>query len=170
MPEVNEKDVFNALLQCKGSGKISIKNTEIDISLRPVDNHNMDSPDCVLWADISIKILNQNLTLRIPIPVEAEKSGSSAALEDLEKFVKREKFIIEMPMLVVAESGFESRERKVAFPVRFTINQIPIRLLKEKSQPVIENGWKRLYFYIFFSIRAIFQLYNLRATRVFRRT
>lgn len=71
------------------------------------------------------------MNISIPIPIEAEKVGSFAAMEDLKKFVSREKFAIEMPMLVVAESGFGSREEKAAFPVRFLVNQIPVRLLKE---------------------------------------
>jgi hypothetical protein len=134
MPEVRERDVCNALLRYKGSGKINIGEAEISISLTPVDNHNADSPDCLLWVDLSLKLFGQDLKLKIPIPVEAEKIGLNCAIEDLEKLIEREKFPIEMPMLVIAESGFDNSERKGVFPVRFVINQIPIRLLKEKSK------------------------------------
>lgn len=134
MPEVRERDVCDALLRYKGSGKINIGEAEIGVSLIPVDNHNADSPDCLLMIELSLKLFGQDLKLKIPIPVEAEKVGLNGAIEDLEKLIERERFPIEMPMLVVAESGFDSSERKGVFPTRFVINQIPVRLLKEKSK------------------------------------
>ncbi len=133
MPEVNEKKVYNALLKYKGSGKIDIEGSDIGLSLNPIDIHGIDSPDCLLWMDISLKLFGHDLKLKIPIPVEAEKGGIyGGALEDLKKFVERGKYLIELPMLVIAESGYETIEQKENFPVRFTINQIPIRLLEEK--------------------------------------
>lgn len=133
MPEVNEKKVYNALLKSKGSGEIDIEGTKISLSLNPIDIHDIDSPDCLLWMDISLKIFGQDLKLKVPIPVEAEKGGIyGGALEDLKKFVERGKYLIDLPMLVIAESGYERREERENFPVRFTISQIPIRLLEEK--------------------------------------
>jgi len=133
MPEVTEKKVYNALLKYKGSGKIEIDGTEISLSLNPIDIHGIDSPDCLLWIDISLRLFGHDLNLKIPIPVEAEKGGIyGGALKDLKKFVERCKYPIELPMLVIAESGYETIEQKEAFPVRFTISQIPIRLVEEK--------------------------------------
>jgi len=133
MPEVSVKELYNALLRYKGEGKIDIQDAEIKVALNPIDIHGADSPDCLLWIEISLKLLGQNLKLKIPIPVEAEKGGIYAgALEDLKKFVDRGKYPFEIPMLVVAEAGYDTREQSETFPVRFTISQIPIRLLKNK--------------------------------------
>ena len=120
-------------MKYKGSGKIDIGGAEIVLSLNLVDIHGIDSPDSLLWIDISLKIFGQDLKLRVPIPVEAEKGGIyGGALEDLKKFVERGKYPIELPMLVIAEAGYETREQKEILPVKFTISQIPVRLLEEK--------------------------------------
>jgi len=133
MPEVNERKVYSALLKHKGKGKVDIEDTEIYLSLNPVDIHQVDSPDCILWVEISLKLLGQDLKLRIPVPVEAEKGGIyGGALEDLRKFVERGKYPIEIPMLVVAEAGYDRREQSEFFPIRFMISQIPVRLLEDK--------------------------------------
>ena len=47
--------------------------------------------------------------------------------------MERRRFPIEIPMLVVAETGFETTEQEEEFPVIFKIKQIPIRLLQEVS-------------------------------------
>lgn len=135
MPEVNVEKVYRALLKYKGKkAKINIEDAEICISLNPVDIHKVDSPDCLLWVEISLKLLGQDLKLRIPVPVEAEKGGIyGGALDDLRKFVERKKYPISTPMLVVAEAGYDTKEQQPElFPVQFTINQIPIRLLGDK--------------------------------------
>jgi hypothetical protein len=133
MVEVNEREVYNILLKYKGKGKANIQGTEVDIALNPVDIHEVDSPDCLLWIEVSLRVFGQDLQLRIPIPVEAEKGGIyGGALEDLKKFVERRKYPIEVPMLVIAEAGYDSKEQIEAFPVRFSLSQIPIRLLQSK--------------------------------------
>jgi hypothetical protein len=132
VPEVKEERVYDALLRYKGKGKTQIADTEIGLSLNPIDIHGADSPDCVLWIDISLRIFGQDLKLRVPIPVEAEKGGIfGGALEDLRKFVEREKYPIELPMLVIAEAGYNAKQERVSFPVRVAISQIPVRLLNE---------------------------------------
>ena len=132
MPEVSERKVYDALLRHKGKGKIVIDDAEISLSLNPIDIHAVDSPDCLLWIDISLKMFGQDLKLRIPIPVEAEKAGIyGGALNDLRKFIERGKYPIELPMLVIAEAGYNRREQNETFPVRITISQIPIRLVNE---------------------------------------
>lgn len=131
MPEVREDEVYNALLKFKGDGKVKIGQAEITLSLSPVDVHNIDRPDSILWIDISLRLFGQNLKLKVPVPVEAEKHGIDDAIEDLEDFIKREKYPIEIPMLVIAEAGYEKREERRAFPVKFMLTQIPVRRLKE---------------------------------------
>jgi len=130
MVEVNEKEVYHALLKYKGTGKVNIGEAEVCVDLNPVDIHKVDSPDFILWVNISLKLIGQDLRLRIPIPVEAEKGGIyGGALEDLKKFVERRKYSIEIPMLVIAEMGYDTREQNESLPVQFTISQMPVRLL-----------------------------------------
>jgi hypothetical protein len=132
MPQVNVKKIYDALLRYKEGGIIKIHDAEISLSLNPIDIHAIDSPDCILWIDVSLKLFGQNLKLRVPIPVEAEKGGIyGGALEDLKKFVDRRKYPIELPMLVVAEAGYDTKAQNETFPVRFTINQIPVRLIPD---------------------------------------
>lgn len=133
MPEVDEEKVYNALLRYKGSARIDINDAEISLSLNPVDIHNTDSPDFLLWVDLSIKLFGQELKARFPIPVEAEKGGiSGGALDDLRKFVDREKYPIEIPMLVIAEAGYETKKQRESFPVNYTISQLPVRLIEKE--------------------------------------
>jgi len=121
-------------LKYKGSVKLDIENAEINFSLNPIDIHDIDSPDCILWIHISLRLFGHDLKLRIPIPVEAEKGGIyGGAMEDLKKFVERGKYPIELPMLVVAEAGYDTKEQNESFPVHFMISQIPIRQIKDQK-------------------------------------
>jgi len=133
VPEVNEKKVYDVLLRYKGEGKIEIEDADISLSLNPIDIHDIDSPDCLLWIDISLRLFGQDLKLKVPIPIEAEKGGIyGGALEDLKKFIERGRYPIELPMLVIAEAGFDTKKQNETFPVRVTINQIPVRLVKKE--------------------------------------
>ena len=131
MPEVRERDVYNALLKFKGEGSIEIGEAEIHLSLTPVDVHTVGRPDSILWLEVSLGLFGQDLKLRIPVPIEAEKNGIADAMDDLEGFVARGQYIAEIPMLVVAEAGYGRREVRRDFPVEFTLTQIPVRRLKE---------------------------------------
>jgi len=91
-----------------------------------------DSPDCILWFNAAVKIFAQELRIRIPIPIEAEKAGLEAAVEDLDKFCKRGHFPAEIPMLVVAEEGYSSLKKTSNMLTDFRIKQIPVRLLSRK--------------------------------------
>jgi hypothetical protein len=133
MPEVDERKIYKVLSKIKGKGEISVYNAVINVSLSPEDIHEVDSPDYLLWVDISLKLYGQDLKLRVPIPIEAEKGGIHAGvLNDLQKFIGRRRYPIELPMLVIAEAGYDSKEVTESFPVRFAINQIPVRLLLEE--------------------------------------
>jgi hypothetical protein len=131
MPEVDEKKIFDSLIKYKGTRKFNIEDTEISLSLNPIDIHEIDSPDFLLWIDMSLKLFGQDVKLRVPIPIEAEKGGIyGGALEDLKKFIERGKYPIEIPMLVIAEAGYDTKGQNESFPARFVINQIPVRLLE----------------------------------------
>jgi len=131
MVRVAEKDVYNALLQYAGEAEpCKIGKAQVQVSLKPLDTHIGDSPDFILWIVVSVKIFAQNLKVQIPLPIEAEGRGITYALEDLQKFIEREKYPIELPMLVVASKGYANMERTAKLPVNFKIKQIPARLLK----------------------------------------
>jgi hypothetical protein len=133
MPEVREKEVHKSLLKLKGEKTISIGKTEILVSLNPVDVHGVGRPDHILWFESTMKIFGQSLELRIPIPIEDEKNGIDEAIEDLNAFVERKKYNIEIPMLVISEAGYAKREELRNFPTKFLISQIPVRRLKTTS-------------------------------------
>ncbi|MHA1169963.1 MAG: hypothetical protein ACTSRU_19210 [Candidatus Hodarchaeales archaeon] len=130
MPEVREQDVYKALLKSKGEGQTKVGKTEIRISLNPVDIHSIGRPDNILWFESTFEIFGQSLRISIPIPIEAEKNGIDDAIEDLDGFVERKKYYIEIPMLVIAEAGYAKREEIRSFPTKFLVSQIPIRRLK----------------------------------------
>ena len=133
MPEVTEKRVHAALLRYKGKGETNIQGARINVSLDPEDIHTFDSPDSLLWISVSLRLFGQDLRLKVPIPVEAEKGGIfGGALEDLDKFVERKKYVLEIPMLVIAEAGYNSKVENGTLPVKFTVRQIPVRLLGGK--------------------------------------
>lgn len=135
MVRLEERIVHNALLKCAGGGiPFKIGEAEVQVQLDPRDTHIGDSPDFILWLVVSMKIFAQNIRVKIPIPIEAEEGGLSCALEDLEKFIEREHFPIELPMLVLASKGYSTAERNAKLPVNFKIKQIPSRLL-EIGQP-----------------------------------
>lgn len=132
MPEVKEEDIYNALLNLKGENKLKIGKTDITLSLNPEDIHKFDRPDSILWINILLKIFGQNLKIKVPVPVEGEKHSIDDAMEDLEEFIKREKYPVEIPMLVIAEAGYDKREERRTLPVKFKIIQIPLRQLRKE--------------------------------------
>jgi hypothetical protein len=103
----------------------------IDVELEVQDNHRGDSPDVILRVRLSINHPKlPALDLEIPIPIEGEKAGIAAAIEDLRKFTEREHFIQKMPMLVIGGSGNPARRvQQIKMPTRVEVAQIPYRLL-----------------------------------------
>ncbi len=130
MPDVDERKVFDALLKYRLEGRIASEHTSVQIRLCPVDNHVGDSPDFLLWVEVEFELFGQPVKLKVPIPIEAEKGGiSGGALEDLRKFVDRRKHLIEIPMVVVSEAGYDSKEQVEQCTTKFTIRQVPVRRL-----------------------------------------
>ena len=131
MVRVKERDVYRSLLEYKGKSEpLKIGKAEVQVQLNPQDTHIGDSPDFILWLDVSVKIFAQNLRVRVPIPIEAESGGLHDALEDFQKFVERENFPIQLPMLVVSSKGYANMEQKAKLKTCFNIKQIPVRLLE----------------------------------------
>lgn len=131
MPEIKESEIYNALLKYKGKKTLKIGDAEVILSLNPRDIHKKDRPDSILWIEMTLKLFGQKFDVRLPIPIEGEKIGLKDAIEDLDAFVERERYIIEIPMIVVSEAGYDKKEVMKKFPTRFTVKQIPIRRIRE---------------------------------------
>jgi hypothetical protein len=131
MTRVQEEDVHDALLKYAGEGTVEIGDGEVDVEITPVDIHTVDSPDCILWLEIVLEMFSEEFQVKLPLPVEAEAAGLDHAKEDLEKFIERENYIAELPMLIVAEKGFDGDEESVEQRISYNLKQIPERLLTE---------------------------------------
>lgn len=128
MPKVDEQKVFGELLKYRLDGRVTSEHASVQLRLRPVDNHAGDSPDFLLWVELEFELFSQPVKLAVPIPVEAEKGGiAGGALDDLRKFVDRQRHVIELPMIVVSESGYDTRTQVEQCATRFTICQVPVR-------------------------------------------
>jgi hypothetical protein len=106
---------------------------EIRIATEVHDNHRGDSPDVILW--LNLEIVNPRLPvlkLRIPVPMEGERAGIGAAIEDLRKFADRQHFALKLPMLVVGGDGNPARSSQtVSLPAKVEITQVPYRAVAE---------------------------------------
>jgi len=131
MTRVYEEDVHEAILRYAGEETVEIGDGEVDIEITPVDIHTIDSPDSIVWLKLNLEMFSEQFRVKIPLPVEAEAAGLDHAKEDLEKFIQRENYIAELPMLIVAEKGFDSDEESVKQRVSYNLEQIPERLLDE---------------------------------------
>ena len=124
-----------------GTGKATItpanpngQEYSANVRVEVIDNHRGDSPDVILWltVDLSHPRLPTSLKLTIPVPIEGEKVGIGAALEDLRKFSEREHFVQSLPMLVVGGAGNPARKMEsMRVPAKFEIIQIPYRAIGE---------------------------------------
>ena len=130
--------IIAGLLDGEGRVQIMPKNLQADayaveVGLEVHDNHRGDSPDAILHVSVTIDHPRlPKLKLHIPLPVEGEKAGIGAALEDLKKFSERQHFPQNLPMLVIGGSGNPARRsQQILIPAKFEVIQIPYRLLLE---------------------------------------
>jgi hypothetical protein len=130
--------VLAGFLDGVGTAEIVAKNPSsdkftVELELEVHDNHRRDSPDVILQIALTIAHPRlPKLKLKIPIPIEGEKAGIGAALEDLKKFAERKNFPQKLPMLVVGGAGNPARRsHEIAIPVKFEIVQVPYRSLSE---------------------------------------
>lgn len=123
---IKEDELYNKLLKLKEEGKINIALKDIEI----IPNYKLkDSPDFVLKVILKLSLPFQDFKMEIPLPLELEKTGVPNALEDLQKFIEREKFSLILPMLVVSDKNILSQEKEEKIKVKFEIKQIPYRLI-----------------------------------------
>jgi hypothetical protein len=130
--------ILAGLLDGEGRAQIMPKNSRasaysVEIGLEMHDNHRGDCPDAILNIAVTIDHpLLPKLKLHIPVPVEGEKAGIGAALEDLKKFSERGHFPQKLPMLVIGGGGNPARRsQQIMIPAKFEIIQIPYRALSE---------------------------------------
>jgi hypothetical protein len=101
---------------------------DLQLTSEVFDNHRGDSPDAILRITILLSHPSlPQMKIVVPVPLEGEKAGISAAIADLEKFAGRGNFPIEMPMLVVGGENVACQRRKVKVDTKVEIHQIPYR-------------------------------------------
>jgi hypothetical protein len=83
-----------------GDPKVKVGRVKV---LRKGIRTELGRPDVIVWIELELHVLGMRTELRVPILVEAEDAGLSAAKEDFIKFFEREKLAI--PMIVVGKSG-----------------------------------------------------------------
>jgi hypothetical protein len=130
--------ILAGLLDGEGTVQVTPKNSQaaaysVQIGIEVHDNHRGDSPDAVLHVAVTIDHpLLPKLNLHIPLPVEGEKAGIGAALEDLRKFSERDHFPQKLPMLVVGGAGNPARRsQQTRILAKFEIIQIPYRVFSD---------------------------------------
>jgi hypothetical protein len=128
--------VFAAMLDGSGRAEIRTEDGErqsytVAVELEVHDNHRGDSPDVILQVHLTVEHPQlPSLEMAIYVPIEGEKAGIAAAIEDLRKFTEREHFVQKIPMLVIGGSGNPARRTQyVKIPARVEITQIPYRLV-----------------------------------------
>ena len=125
--------ILGAILDGTGKALITPRASEhayeIEMKVEVHDNHRGDSPDAILGLSVTIRHPRLPvLTVRVPIPVEGEVAGICAAKDDLRKFAERERFEIELPMLVVGGSGSASHSSdEIRFKTKVSIDMVPYR-------------------------------------------
>jgi len=130
MTRVDENDVANALSKFEGEDTAQVGDMEVDISIDVNNIYAYDSPDCIFSIELEYELFGQQMSVTVPLPVEAEAAGLDAAVEDLDKLIERKNHVPQFPMLVVAEHGWDQTELERSQPVRYSVRQVPLRRLK----------------------------------------
>jgi hypothetical protein len=141
MMKVNDSQLYALLAaMLDGTGVVHIapsnpqaESYQAHLEFQVHDNHRRDSPDVILQVNITLshpKLPSLNISL--PIPIEGEKAGIDAALDDLRKFSERERFPLRLPMLVVGGAGNPARRTQtVKVSTKFEVVQVPYRALTD---------------------------------------
>ncbi|MCQ6253848.1 hypothetical protein [Methanocaldococcus sp.] len=120
---ISENELYVNLLEKKKNGEIEVRIKDI------IPNYKLkDFPDIVLI--LKLIIFSKDFDIELPIPIEVEKVGLNAALEDLKKFIEREHFKLSLPMLVISEKGIKTDKKEYPLKTEFKIKQIPYYLIK----------------------------------------
>lgn len=114
MKEKDEIKLSRILSKMQGISEATFPWGKANISLEYINYSagGKGCPDSLLVLTFTLPVLGEKVSIQAPILIEAEKAGTSAAMEDLEKFCKRSlqgalegggSSFIEIPMLVVTE-------------------------------------------------------------------
>jgi hypothetical protein len=124
---IKENEFYSILLKEKAKGILKVVAEDIEI----IPNYQLkDSPDFVLILKLKIEMFSRTYLIEIPLPLELEKVGIDKALDDLTKFIDREKFEAILPMLVVSDKTVLSDEKEGKLKTVFKISQIPERYVR----------------------------------------
>jgi hypothetical protein len=134
MKEKDELKLSRTLGHMEGESEFVFPWGKGSISLKYINYSAGGSgcPDSLLILKVSIPILGRNVSVQAPILIEAEKAGTGAAIQDLDKFCERStkgaleggsSSFVEIPMLVVTPTPArkeveKSRILKAKFKIR----------------------------------------------------
>jgi hypothetical protein len=134
MKEKDELKLSRTLGQMEGDSEFVFPWGKGVISIRYVNYSAGGSgcPDSLLILKVSMPVLGRNVSVQAPILIEAERAGTGAAIQDLDKFCERStkgaleggsSSFLEIPMLVVTpiptrKEVEESRILKAKFKIQ----------------------------------------------------
>ena len=114
MKEKDELKLSRILSKMQGESEANFPwgKAKIEVNYINYSAGGKGCPDSLLILKITMPVLDQQVSVQVPILVEAEKAGMNAAMMDLKKFCERSmkgaldeggSSFIEIPMLVVTE-------------------------------------------------------------------
>jgi hypothetical protein len=132
-----EAELHKRLQKIEGSHSVKTDWGEIIITLDAIPNYagGKGCPDEIAAVKVRFALWGADVQLSIPILIEEEKAGYSAAVADLDKFCERslsgeQKTYLEIPMIVIGGDSYrklKSAERQLT--ARFNTTQVPKRTI-----------------------------------------
>lgn len=133
MRESEEMALHKKMQKIESEYEVKTESGKIVMTLDAVPNYagGKGCPDEIITVKVRFPLLSTNIQLSIPILIEIEKAGYSAAMVDLDKFCERsilgeQKTYLEIPMIVIGGDSYrklKSIERQLA--ARFSTTQVP---------------------------------------------
>lgn len=127
---MSETEIYRHLEAHRFTSRVEAPFGEIALRLEPQDLHTWTSPDFLLWLTVEFPLAGQQVVVKHPIPIEAEKAGWRAAMPDLVKLAGRREHLIETAFLVIGDGGYHVHAVQHDLPANVTIRQIPDRDLR----------------------------------------
>jgi len=138
MKEKEEAEFHRKMKKFEGKYPIETNWGKIAITLDAIPNYagGKGCPDEILTIKIEFAILGTDIHLSVPVLIELEKAGYTAAAEDLNKFCKRsisgeQKSYLEIPMIIVGGDKYRKLNSQMRqLSARINITQVPKRIVK----------------------------------------
>jgi len=136
MKEKDEIRLSRILSKMQGASEINYPWGKIRVNIDYINYSagGKGCPDSLLILNIALPVMGEQVSIKVPILIEAEKAGMSAAMEDLEKFCNRSilgtmegggSSFIEIPMLVVTERPRSGQKKESAIlKASFNIREV----------------------------------------------